>query len=484
MWGQCLVVEGAAGPWREHWDSVLKSVADQECWSSHRYNEGNFNCYTFVLNFLQNLRYGNLSKAAVSRTNFCENFIVPRTTAAGKYISLYRKLNDLGCYIQRQNFHTIVPANVEMELTILACEPTVKFNSDEATDEFCFDHDSDVDKGHLKKRAVSNMQIAFGLTPLSAQALINNYPALKSVSLESIQCNINYFRDKGLSLDTLKKNPWLLTYKIGTIRSKLEILSTWNLGDVNVIYPLLRMKLNELKENSKIEETDNDNISTGKRIKYTSDKLKCDLTEACKVFGEHEFLYSMPFKKYSCIMEKLLEAKISPHHILKDVWVFQYGIKKIEVRLQVLKEVGVNPIKPWMLRSSPKIFETTLQRVLSRKEVLGESSVVEYLTQQLECDVETVEFLASKHPILLKKHVTKLNEVFDFLYAEGFTPQQVIQVPRIMFHSVETIKSRLTELREAGYNPSSLMTLCKSKREFAKIVEIAMKRKLRNIPYT
>lgn len=67
----------------------------------YRYNEETFNCYTFVLTFLRNLRYGNLSKAAACRTTFCENFIVPRTTAAGKYISLYRKLSDMGCYIQR-----------------------------------------------------------------------------------------------------------------------------------------------------------------------------------------------------------------------------------------------------------------------------------------------------------------------------------------------------------------------------------------------
>jgi len=67
----------------------------------YRYNEETFNCYTFVLTFLRNLCYGNLSKAATSRTMFCENFIVPRTTAAGKYISLYRKLSDMGCYIHR-----------------------------------------------------------------------------------------------------------------------------------------------------------------------------------------------------------------------------------------------------------------------------------------------------------------------------------------------------------------------------------------------
>lgn len=33
------------------------------------------------------------------RTLFCEKYIVPRTTAAGKYISLYRKIRDQGYYV-------------------------------------------------------------------------------------------------------------------------------------------------------------------------------------------------------------------------------------------------------------------------------------------------------------------------------------------------------------------------------------------------
>lgn len=35
----------------------------------------------------------------IYRTLFCEKYIVPRTTAAGKYISLYRKIRDNGHYI-------------------------------------------------------------------------------------------------------------------------------------------------------------------------------------------------------------------------------------------------------------------------------------------------------------------------------------------------------------------------------------------------
>ncbi|XP_049812017.1 MKRN2 opposite strand protein [Schistocerca nitens] len=101
LWKQCLIVDGADESWSEIWDNTLRHVSSLTCWSSERYNEENFNCYNFVLKFLQELRYGALSAAAVSRTRFCESYIVPQTTTAGKYISLYRKLKKSGCVIHR-----------------------------------------------------------------------------------------------------------------------------------------------------------------------------------------------------------------------------------------------------------------------------------------------------------------------------------------------------------------------------------------------
>ena len=76
-------------------------------WTVSHYHEDKHNCYTFVLTFLQALTYDKLSEAATSKTRFCEKYIVPRTTTAGKYISLYRKLRDAGIYVHHTNSHKI-----------------------------------------------------------------------------------------------------------------------------------------------------------------------------------------------------------------------------------------------------------------------------------------------------------------------------------------------------------------------------------------
>ncbi|XP_037960486.1 uncharacterized protein LOC119689676 [Teleopsis dalmanni] len=106
IWWQCLLVGNVPEPWYDYWDQVLLQICKQpERWSVAKYHEDTHNCYTFVLAFLQALSYEKLSEAATSKTKFCEKYIVPRTTTAGKYISLYRKLRDASIYVhpQQQN---------------------------------------------------------------------------------------------------------------------------------------------------------------------------------------------------------------------------------------------------------------------------------------------------------------------------------------------------------------------------------------------
>ncbi|XP_054741553.1 uncharacterized protein LOC129246875 [Anastrepha obliqua] len=105
-WWQCLLVGDVPEPWYDYWDEILQQICNQpDRWTVSHYQEDSHNCYTFVLAFLQALAYDKLSAAARSKTSFCEKYIVPRTTTAGKYISLYRKLRDTGIYVHPHHQH-------------------------------------------------------------------------------------------------------------------------------------------------------------------------------------------------------------------------------------------------------------------------------------------------------------------------------------------------------------------------------------------
>ncbi|XP_053606931.1 MKRN2 opposite strand protein isoform X2 [Plodia interpunctella] len=101
-WDQCLLLEQFDELWNEIWDSVLLKVSLSPLWEADRYNEDRHNCFTFVLAFLRALDCGELSEKAQDPKLFCKQYVVPRTSAAGKYISLYRQLKRQSYFIQNQ----------------------------------------------------------------------------------------------------------------------------------------------------------------------------------------------------------------------------------------------------------------------------------------------------------------------------------------------------------------------------------------------
>jgi len=101
-WAQCLVVGLAeAEPrvadmvgdpdWGEYWDLCLARTLERD-WSREMYSEEENNCFSFVLTFLTELNQHPFTGWASSKVSFCQKLILPKTVLAGKYIMLYRKL--------------------------------------------------------------------------------------------------------------------------------------------------------------------------------------------------------------------------------------------------------------------------------------------------------------------------------------------------------------------------------------------------------
>ncbi|KAK2177740.1 hypothetical protein NP493_582g02029 [Ridgeia piscesae] len=74
------------------WDQKLEQHSAYNTWHPERYSQTDNNCYDFVLGFLRLLELQDTIPAIASRPEFCDQFIVPKTTEAARYISLYRKL--------------------------------------------------------------------------------------------------------------------------------------------------------------------------------------------------------------------------------------------------------------------------------------------------------------------------------------------------------------------------------------------------------
>lgn len=84
------------------------------------------------------------------------------------------------------------------------------------------------------------------------------------------------------------------------------------------------------------------------------------------------------------------------------------------------------------------------------------------------------KYIISKHPAIQHKSLRKINEMIDFLLCEGFTTEHICRTPKILLHSVDTIRARLKLIEEQGTKLSSLSVCTKSKKQFTQFLESIM----------
>lgn len=96
---------------------------------------------------------------------------------------------------------------------------------------------------------------------------------------------------------------------------------------------------------------------------------------------------------------------------------------------------------------------------------------MEYISQKLQCSLDLAKYIISKHPAIQKKSLRKINEMVDFLLCKGFKPLHICRTPKILLHSVDTIKTRLKLLEDQGKQLNSLSVCTKSKKQFTNFLE-------------
>lgn len=109
--------------------------------------------------------------------------------------------------------------------------------------------------------------------------------------------------------------------------------------------------------------------------------------------------------------------------------------------------------------------------------MLGNHSLIEYLSQKLDCTDIQVKVLLTKLPALENKSMKKMQEMLDFLYTKGFKPIHIYRVPKILLHSVKTVSKRLKEIETENIQLDSLYMLTKSQKQYQQYYESLLRNK-------
>ncbi|XP_038596099.1 MKRN2 opposite strand protein [Tachyglossus aculeatus] len=80
------------------WDDYLEEFSATDDWLADRYSGDQHNCYSYALKFI-NWMLTLEGRRQLTRDEFIEQFVVPRTRKASKFITLYQAIEDHGFYI-------------------------------------------------------------------------------------------------------------------------------------------------------------------------------------------------------------------------------------------------------------------------------------------------------------------------------------------------------------------------------------------------
>lgn len=242
--------------------------------------------------------------------------------------------------------------------------------------------------------------------------------------------------------------------------------------------PLLQVSYIALNHILRIIHQERNVVPDGNRIYYLATRLGIEPSLVAKYIATRPFMFEVNFEMFCENLDVLLEYKIEPINILKDMWAFKYYPKSIRDRLERCKMAGKDNLRPWIIRCPEDVLENSLKLTQENKNLLGDLNIVEYISQRLGYDTETIQSMIDRHPRVMNCRGKKVKKVLDYLLdEEKFEPMEILRVLRILVHSLETTKMRLEELKAIGCRPSTLTIVCRSETEYRKFIKSWIERR-------
>lgn len=322
------------------------------------------------------------------------------------------------------------------------------------------------DRINIQKRLVEILHIK----PIKALEIFTSCKKYSEISSLVISNNYKLCVLNKLSKDLVLKYPYILIEN--ELSKKIKILKTLEIKLTDSL-PMVKLPLQRLNWLASKDDATNTRIYDIGRI------FNISLNETCEILATKPFLFAVNLQHLESLLKLLMENGFPKEDIVKDMWVFKYSDSFIRTRLQCIKEHKVEPIKTWMLRCPEETLYKRIKRESDNRDILGENSVAEYLSERLKCSENVAKNVIRKQPALQTKSLLKMNEMIDCLYKHGFTASQICRFPKVLLHSTKTANNRIKELNAIGTKPDSLYILTKSQKQYMQYIETLTKAKVK-----
>ncbi|CAL8143798.1 unnamed protein product [Orchesella dallaii] len=306
----------------------------------------------------------------------------------------------------------------------------------------------------------------------------------KTASEEQLHKAIDFLKSNNVAIRRLVKLPWLLTTDPVIVEmSAKRVQKLLRLNNFHVAISFVNLSESQLRQTAAIwaneakllsrevklvEEVD---VKFHNRLDFMSYYLKCQTEDVSDMMAKVPKLMTMPLPQIKDYIICLLDVGVKPEYIVGDPWLFLRNPSKMHERIKIIKDKGITDFKPWVFRVSERTFEIHISRAVAEMQLLGDLKGIEgFLQEKLHCDKNTAATMLAKFPSLEAATAVKVNKMIEFLLSQGFSRENIIETPRILAHSVETIAERLEEVTPYQDPLQSFQILCRTNKEYRAII--------------
>lgn len=188
----------------------------------------------------------------------------------------------------------------------------------------------------------------------------------------------------------------------------MEIITKLKACDVNDLAPLVSISTERLARIQKSLLKDETSVPEGNRIYYFSRRLNMKPAIVSQRFSTHTVMFTITFAKLKENLELMLSFGIEPANILNDLWAFTRSSNTTKDRLELCQKTGKGNLKPWVIACNENKLDRSLTITEDQKSLLGDGTVIDYLSQRLNYDVEQTKAIATRYKAVSKVRVAKV----------------------------------------------------------------------------
>ncbi|XP_044752032.1 transcription termination factor, mitochondrial [Coccinella septempunctata] len=207
----------------------------------------------------------------------------------------------------------------------------------------------------------------FKVSPRDTCELLYKKDFLITRNLETIKEILNILREFGITLEDIRKDPWVLRYSQATIKDRIKYITD---TEVELLTPkpwMLRSPTEVIENYFKRRQDNRQILGSASLTEYLSKKLECAEDQAKYLISKMPALRTKSLRTLSEIINFLYSKGFQSYHIYRVPKILVHSVETTKKRLELIENAGIQIDSLYMLTKSQKQFMQNFEAMLKTK---------------------------------------------------------------------------------------------------------------------